>query len=118
MAGGLLILTRDESVPLSNKTDQEIATAINRALLHLKPPAHIRIMNATMNGNGTITAITHPNSTAEMVMQDRDTMIRVVKMVDKGVIDIDENGNWEWLKIHALALIRYMGKAIEGLQMM
>jgi hypothetical protein len=63
------ILRRDESVPLSNKMDQEIASAINRALIYEKAPAHVRIMNAKRNAKGAITAITHPNATAEVDLQ-------------------------------------------------
>jgi hypothetical protein len=41
MAERCLILRRDECVPLSNKMDQEIASAIHRALFHQKALAHI-----------------------------------------------------------------------------
>jgi hypothetical protein len=118
MAERRLILRRDESVPLSNKMDQEIASAINRALFHQKAPAHIRIMNAKRNAKGAITAITHPNATAEMALQYRDIIITAARTVDKGVVDVEENESWERLKIHAVPLIRYMGKGTEGLQKM
>jgi hypothetical protein len=89
MAGRCLRLSRDESVPLSNKMAQEIALAINRALFYQKTPAHIRIMNAQRNGNGAITVITHVNATAEMAQQHRDIIITAARMVDKGVVDIE-----------------------------
>jgi hypothetical protein len=57
MAETRLILRRDEGVPLPNKIDQEIASAINRAVVHQKAPAHIRIMNAKRNAKGAFTAI-------------------------------------------------------------
>jgi len=59
MADRGLILRRDRIVPLPNKMDQDIASAINRALFHQQAPAHIRIMNARSNAKGAITAITH-----------------------------------------------------------
>jgi len=110
MAERRLILRRDESVPLSNKMDQEIASAINRALFHQKAPAHIRIMNAERNAKGAITAITHPNATAEMALQYCDIINTAARTVDKGVMDGEENESWERLKIHAVPLIQYMGK--------
>jgi len=113
-----LILRRDETVPLPNKMDQEIASAINRALFHQQAPAHIRIMNARRNAKGAITAITHQNATAEMTMQYRDIIITAARTVDRGVVDVEENETWERLKIHALPLVRYMGKGTEGLQKM
>jgi len=118
MAERRLISRRDKSVPLSNNMDQEIASAINRALFHQKAPAHIRIMNAKRNAKGAITAITHPNETAEMALQYRDIIITAVRTVNKGVVDVEENETWERLMIHAVPLIRYMGKGTEGLQKM
>jgi len=113
-----LILTRDESVPLSNIMDQDIASAINRALFHQKAPAHIRIMNAKRNTKGAITDITPPNATAEMALQYSDIIITTASTVNKGVEDVEENESWERLKIHTVPLIRYMGKGTECLQKM
>jgi hypothetical protein len=118
MADRPLILKRDESVPLPNKMDQEIASVINRALFHQQAPAHIKSINARSYANGAITAITHQNAMAEMSMPYRDIIIRAARTVDKGVLDVEENQNWEWLKIHAVPLMRYMGNGTEGLQKM
>jgi len=118
MAERRLILIRDESIPLSNKMDQEIASAINRALFHQTAPAHVRIMNAKRNAKGASNAITHPNATGEMALQYRDIIITAARTVDKGVVDVEENESWERRKIHAVPLVRYMGKGREGLQKM
>jgi len=96
--------------------DQEIASAINRALFHQKAPAHIRIMNAKRNAKGVITAITHPNATAEIALQYCDIIITAARTVDKGVLDVEGNESWERPKINTVPLIWYMGKGMEGLQ--
>jgi len=75
-------------------------------------------MNADKNTKGTITAITHPNETAEMAMQYRDIIITAVRTVDRAVVDVEDNETWERLKIHAVPLVRYMGNGTEGLQKM
>jgi hypothetical protein len=98
--------------------DQEIASAINRVLFHQQAPAHIRIMNARRNAMGAITVITHQNATGEMPLQYRDIILKAARTVDKGVIDVEENETWERLNIHAVSLVRYMGKGTEGLQKM
>jgi len=113
-----LILTRDESVPLPHKMDQQIALAIDRALSHQKAPAHVEMMNAKRNEKGTITAITHHSATAAMAVAYRNIIITAACMVDKGLIDVEDNESWERLKIHAVPLVRYMGKVTEGLQKM
>jgi len=118
MAERPLIFRRDESAPLSNKTDQEIASAINRALLHQKAPAHIRIMNARRTAKGTINAIMRPNVTPEMALQYGDIIITAVRTFDKGVVEVEEIEPLERLKIHAVPLTVYMGIDTEGLQKM
>jgi hypothetical protein len=118
VAESSLILRREESILLSNIMDQEIASAINRALYHQKAPAHISIMNAERNAKAAITAITHPNATAEMTLQYRDIFITRARIVETGVVDVEENESWERPKIHAVPVIRYMGKGKKGLQKM
>jgi len=98
--------------------DQEIASAINRALFHHQAPAHIRIMNARRNAKGAITAITNQNATAEMALLYCDIIITAARTVDKGVVNVKENETWDRLKIDAVPLVRYMGKRSEGLQKM
>jgi hypothetical protein len=73
-------------------------------------------MNARRNAKGTFTAITHQNATAEMAPQNRDIIFKAVRTVDKGVVDVEENEYCERPKIHAVHLVRYMGKGTEGLQ--
>jgi len=101
-----IILRRDENVPLHNKMDQEIVTAINRALFHQPAPAHISIFNASMNAKGAITAITHQITIAAVPPQYRDIFITAARTVDKGVVDVKGNESWERLKIHAVPLVR------------
>jgi hypothetical protein len=113
-----IIIRRDEKVPLLNKMEQEIASAINSALFHQQAPAHIRIMNARSNAKRAITAITAQNPTAEMALHYRDIIIMGARTVDKGVFDVEENESWERLKIHAVPLVRYMGKGTEGMHKM
>jgi len=108
MADRCLKVRSDKNLLLSNKMVQEIVTAINRALMHQKAPAHGRIMNAKRNAKGMIIAIMHQTTTAEMALQYHHIMITAARMVDQEVVDVDENESWDRLPIHAVALIRYM----------
>jgi len=118
MARRHLVLRRVESVLPPNKMDQGIASAINRALFHQKAPAHVQIVNAKRNARVTITAVTDQNVTAAMALMYYDVIIRAAHTVDKAVIDVEENESWERLRIHAVPLVRYMGKGTEGLEKM
>jgi len=66
------------------------------------------IMNAKRNAKGTITAILHPNATADMAMQFSDFVTTAARTVDRGVMDVNENETWERLKIPAVPLVQYM----------
>jgi hypothetical protein len=44
--------------------------------------------------------------------------ITAARTEDKGVMDVAENETWERIKIHAVPLVRSMGKGTEGLQKM
>jgi len=98
--------------------DQEIASVINSTHFHQQAPAHIVIMNARRLAKGEITAIAHLNSTAKMIRRYHDMIITAARTVVKGVVDVEENESSERLKIHEVPHIQYMGKGMEGLQMM
>ena len=85
--------------------DQEIASAIDRALFHQQALAHIRIMNARRNAKGGIMAITYQNATADMALRYCDISIPAARTVDQGVVDVKENESWEKLTIHAVPLV-------------
>jgi len=44
-----------------------------------------------MNANGMMTAIPHPNVTAEMDLQYCDIIINAARTVEKGVMDVKVN---------------------------
>jgi hypothetical protein len=96
--------------------DQEIAAAINSELFHQKAPAHLLTLNAKRNARGTITSITDQNASAAMALIYHNIIIAATRRVDKGVMDIEENEASERLKIHAVPLVRYIGKETEGLK--
>jgi hypothetical protein len=91
MAERCLTVRIDESVPLSNKMDQEIESAINRVLVYQKAPAHIRIMNSQGITKGAITAIMHPIAIAEVGLRYHAFIITPTSKVDEGVVDVEQN---------------------------
>jgi len=51
-------------------------------------------------------------------MRYGEIVIMAGRIVDRGVVDVEENETWERLKIHVVTLMWYMGKGTEGLQKM
>jgi len=115
MAERRLILRRAKGVLLANKMDLEIALVIIRERLHQNTPAHVWIMKAKWNARGTIIAITQQTATAAMALIDRDVIINAVSTLNKEVIEVEENGSREKLKIQSVPLLTYMGDGTEGL---
>jgi hypothetical protein len=105
-------------MPLLNMMDQDIESAINRALFHLPALAHIWMMNTTRNAKCTITAITHRNITAEMALHNCGIITHPARTVDTGVVDVKENEYWERRNIHAVPLIQHMGNVTQDLLIM
>jgi hypothetical protein len=91
MSEGRLIARRHESVPLSETTDEEIASAINRVVFHQEAPVLTMIMNAKRQAQGVITAINHMNATAKIAVQYRDIVITAARTVRKCVMDVAVN---------------------------
>ena len=79
MADRPLVVRKDEGIPQHNKMDEEIASAVNRALFQLQAPAHVRIMKVSRNARGTITAITHQKATAEMTLLYQDIINKAAR---------------------------------------
>ena len=105
-------------MPLPNKMDEEVGSAINRVLFHQQAPAHIKIKNGRRNAKGVITAITHQNATAEMAMRYCNVIITAGRTVDRGVMDVEEKKTWERVMIHAVPLVRYIRIGTAGSQKM
>jgi hypothetical protein len=70
-----LIFRRDTSVPPPNTMDQAMVSAIKRALILQKAPAHVQIMNTHRLSRGTIKAVTHKNAMAAMALKYREIII-------------------------------------------
>lgn len=56
-------------MPLPNEMDEEIESAIDRALFHNEALTHIRIRNGRRNANGASMANMHQNASAEMAVR-------------------------------------------------
>lgn len=100
---------------LYNKMEQDIASAINRALVHQQAPDHIWIMNATWNAKEEITVIMHQTATAEMALQYSNIFITAERTFKKRVFDVEGNESGERWQIHAVPAMWYMGNCVEGM---
>jgi hypothetical protein len=76
------------------------------------------MMNAKRISKRAITAITNQNLMAAMALTYDEVNMIAAHMVDKGVMDVDENESWERQEVNAVHLVRYMGIGTEGLQKM
>lgn len=109
---------RNKSIPLPNKINQQIASVFNRVLCYQKAPANIKIMKVKRNITGPNIAITLYNAMVAIALAYCNDIINTAHTVEKGVLDVEEHKLWETLKVHAVPLVRNMGKATKGLHKM
>jgi hypothetical protein len=61
-----LILRGDERIPLPQKVDEEIASAVTGELIQWQALVHVQMMNVRRSGTVTLSAITFQHGNAEM----------------------------------------------------
>jgi len=105
---------RDDGLPLSQKKDLDISSEVNIALCEGKIPHFVRIQGVTKNTRGCLSTITTPGTTAEMLIQYREIVIKAAKRVYAGFVDIETNEIWERVKMHWVNFDRYLGKKTGG----
>jgi len=105
---------RENGLPLSLKKDLDISAEVNRALCEAKVPYFIRIQGVTKNTRGCLSMITTAGATAEMLIRYREIVIKAVRKVAAGIVDIGMNEIWERVKIHSVNFDRYLGKKTGG----
>jgi len=105
---------RDNGLPRSQKKNSDISSEVNRPLFEAKVPHFIRIQGVTRNTRGCLTPITTPGATAEMLIRNREIVIRAARKVDAGIVDIETNELWERVKMHGINFDRYLGKKTAG----
>jgi len=98
--------------------DEQIASAVYRALFQQQAPAYIQIMNARRDAKGTITTITHQTAAADMALLYQHIIILTARSVDKGIIEVEGNESWDRLKIQTVPQVGYMSKGTERLPKM
>jgi len=107
-------LKRDNGLPLSQKKDLDISSEVNRALFEAKVPHFVRIQGVTKNTRGSLSTITTPGATTEMLIRYREIVIKVARKVDAGIVDIETSELWERVKMHGINFDRYLGKKTGG----
>jgi len=107
-------IKRDNGLPLSQKTDLDISSEVNRALFEAKFQYFVRIQGVTKNTCGCLSMITTPAAMAVMLIRYREIVIKAARKVDTGIVDIETNELWESVKMHGVNFDRYVGKTTGG----
>jgi hypothetical protein len=105
---------RDNGLPLCQKQDLDISSAVNRVLFEEKVLHFVRIQGVTKNTRGCLSTITTPGATAEMLVKYREIVIKAARKVDAGIVDIETNELLERVKMHGINFDRYLGKKTGG----
>jgi hypothetical protein len=85
---------RDQMLPPARRTGEDYQSEINRALLKAGAPHWIRIREVKRNDKGTITGMTTDMGTMDDLRKYEAVVIKVARIVDRGIIGFEQNEAW------------------------
>jgi hypothetical protein len=112
---GRVPFKRNNTLPISQKQDVEIVSAVNRALHASRVPHHIIMRKITTHVRGTITALATPQASADMLVAWREVVVTATRSIDQGIINLEKNETWEKVKMHGISFDQYAVKKSGGL---
>src|SRR6266576_460067 len=108
------VFVRNSSQP-RNYHEADLISAASRAMYQEGIPTHIRIFSLRRNSRGTLAGLSTPFAPVSQLLAYKDTILRSVRTVDPGIVNITANETWKRVKIHGVPLVRYLGKGTHGL---
>ena len=68
--------------------EQEIMSAVSRAMYEEKVPTFTRIFSLHRNDRGTLSGLLTPYTSMELLLLYRDAILRAARMADNGIVGI------------------------------
>ena len=110
-----LVLTRPTR--LLTLAVENILSAVNRAL-HREAIQDVRAERLRCSDTGRLFGITSPTPTLQGLLKHRDLVLRAARTVLGEASDLVPQQKWQWVKIHNISLVPYMGKTVGGLRLL
>jgi hypothetical protein len=99
------------NVQLHTCDPRDIMFEVNKALAHARAGVSVRLIKMGYTEKGNLTGVMGENACAEDLFAHAQAVMAVVQKLDPEVVYMDKTEKWRKLRVHGVALDRYM---VEG----
>lgn len=87
---------------------RDITFEVNKALAHAGANVTVRLIKLKYTEKGNLSGLVRENSCAEDLLEYAPAVMMAIQKLDPAVINIEKTEKWRKLRIHGVALDRYM----------
>ena len=93
---------------LHNCDTRDIMFDINKALAHARADTTVRLIKLKYTEKGNLSGVLRENACAEDLLEYAPAVMAAVQKLDPAVLDVEKTEKWRKLRVHGVALDRYM----------
>jgi hypothetical protein len=83
---------------------------VNKALAHARAHVTVRLIKLRCTEKGNLSGMMRENACAEELLAHAAIVMAAVQKLDPAVVSIEKTERWRKLRVHGVALDRYMGE--------
>jgi hypothetical protein len=103
-----ILLTRDSQ---SHDCDsRDVMFEVNKALAHARAHVTVRLIKLRYTEKGNLSGMMRENICAEELLAHAAIVMTAVQKLDPAVVSMEKKERWRKLRVHGVALDRYMGE--------
>jgi len=87
---------------------RDIMFEANKALAHARAGVAVRFIKAKYTEKGNLSCVLSEHTCAEELLEYAPTVMAAVQKLDSAVIDVEKTEKWRKLRVHGVALDRYL----------
>jgi hypothetical protein len=83
---------------------------VNKALAHARAHVAVRLINLRYTDKGNLSGVVRENACAEDLLEFTPAVMSIMQKLDPVVINVEKTEKWRKLRVHGVALDRYMSE--------
>lgn len=103
-----ILFIRNDQAPKPDPRD--IMFEVNKALAHAKVDVAVRLTNLRYTMKGHLSGLMNENASADDLLRYGAVVFTKAREVDPAIIDLEKTERWRKLRVHGVALDRYLGE--------
>lgn len=89
---------------------RDIMFEVNKALAHARAHVAVRLINLRYTEKGNLSGVMRENACAEDLLEFATAVMSTMQKLDPAVINVEKTEKWRKLRVHGVALDRYMSE--------